>query len=316
MSNINTVDARTIKKLSATTLNDLARLHAAVYGKQVQPGYFECKYNTAYTSVNYIGFIAYDIQLQPIAFYGVIPCFIYCDGETILSAQSADTMTHPNHRNKGLFVELARLTFQLCIQSGIKLLFGFPNQNSLPGFINKLGWQAADRMDCFVIPVKAFPIQKIGTKFHLFKKLYSWYSNFILKTHLTSPHAIGSSVLKDGYGGVLRNEDYLQSKTYNVTKVITFNGANIWIKINNDLLIGDMIVSTENFAATMQHLIKTAQRLGVNQLQFHTSRGTQLHQLFAARYQPINSFPIIFKDLGNGLPTGMIKFTFADIDIF
>jgi hypothetical protein len=225
-------------------------------------------------------------------------------------------MTHPDYRNKGLFVELASRTFELCSQVSIKLLFGFPNQNSLPGFINKLGWQMAGRMDRFVIPVKTLPAEKLAIKFPSLKKLYSWYTNRVLKKHLTPLPGISSSALTTGYDGLLRNQGYLQNKTYSATRVISINGADIWIKINNGLLIGDILVTAEKFILVINQLVNIARKLGLSQVQFHVSRGTPTHQLFALHYKAGDSFPVIFKDLGSGVPTDKIKFTFADIDIF
>ncbi|GAA3977286.1 GNAT family N-acetyltransferase [Mucilaginibacter dorajii] len=316
MSNIDNSGVLCINKLSAANLGDVTKLHAAVYGKTPAPGFFERKYNTAYASAEHIGFIAYNRQIKPIAFYGVIPCFMLIDGKEVLCAQSADTMTHPDYRNKGLFVELAKRTFELCTQSGIKFLFGFPNQNSLPGFVNKLDWQMTAQMDCFVIPVKTIPLAKLVAKLPVLKRLYTGYTTMILRKYRSPKSGISSTVLNEGFDGLSRNDGYLQNKTYSHTKVISINNAQIWIKINSGLIIGDLSVTPANFAGTIDNLIKLAQKLGLQQIQYHTSRGTQLHELFAERYKAINSFPVIFKDLGSGIPTDSIRFTFADIDIF
>src|SRR6187402_3609887 len=119
-----------IERLTEELLADLTSLHQAVYQKKIALDFFKRKYNTAFTGAMYVGFLAYDGN-QPAAFYGVIPCFINCKGNSMLAAQSADTMTHPDHRGKGFFTELAELTYQLCRTEGIQVLFGFPNQNSL-----------------------------------------------------------------------------------------------------------------------------------------------------------------------------------------
>jgi hypothetical protein len=316
MSNIDNSDFLCINKLTAANLGDVTKLHMAVYGKTPESGFFERKYNTAYTSVEYIGFIAYNHQIKPIAFYGVIPCFMLIDGKEVLCAQSADTMTHTDYRNKGLFVQLANRTFELCTQVGIKFLFGFPNQNSLPGFVNKLGWQMTAQMDCFVIPVKAIPLAKFVAKLLVLKRLYADYTTMILRKYQSPKPGITSTVLNEGFDGLSRNDGYLQNKTYSRTKVISINNAPLWIKINNGLLIGDLSVTPANFNGTINSLIRLAQKLGLQQIQHHTSRGTQVHELFAKHYKAINSFPVIFKDLGSGISTDGIRFTFADIDIF
>ncbi len=172
-----------IERLSDDNLADVEKLHAAVYGKMPAARFFSMKYNTGFTGVQHIGFIAYNNDQLPIAFYAVIPCFMRFDDKIVLAAQSADTMTHPQYRNKGLFVELALLTFQLCRKADIKLIFGFPNQNSLHGFINKLGWEMTERMDCFIIPAAMFSWSGLLRKFPVLKNWYKAPAKLIEKIH-------------------------------------------------------------------------------------------------------------------------------------
>src|ERR1700753_1608637 len=118
------------ERLSVVNISDLDKLYTVVYNRQPPAGYFTKKYDTAYTGVEYTGFIAYNDRHEPAAYYGVVPCFIKYEGKLILGAQSADILTHPGHLPKDLFAHLARLTFKLCAHEGIKIIFGFPNQNS------------------------------------------------------------------------------------------------------------------------------------------------------------------------------------------
>lgn len=304
-----------MKRLNGDNLSDLITLHAAVYGRTLSLDFFQKKYDTAYTGVTYTGFIAYDEQL-PIAYYGVIPCLMSFGKQVMLAAQSADTMTHPDYRKKRLFVNLAEQTFELCQDEGIRIVFGFPNQNSLPGFISQLNWETTGAMDCFIIPVKAVPLEKLSLKFPFLKRLYAGYKQWILKKYAVDQQEDISSVLSDGYDGLLRNRPYMAYKKYTDTQLITIGGAAFWIKISNGMLIGDAAVTADSFDQVMPALIKLAARLGLRQLQFHTSTNTRLHTLFAARYKSIPSFPVIFKTIGASLPITQIKFTLADIDIF
>ena len=143
-----------IERLSKDNLNDLDGLYQAVYGKTCLPGYFQKKYATSYTGAEYLGYFAYTARDLPSPIMGVMPCFLQYKHDILLGAQSfGDTMTHPEYRNRGLFVELCNLTIDLCRQTKVKLLFGFPNQNSYPGFVNKLGWTSTGRLECFCLPV-------------------------------------------------------------------------------------------------------------------------------------------------------------------
>jgi len=256
MSNSDKTGEYCVKRLSINNLNDVTTLHTAVYGKMPPADFFLKKYGTDHTGIAYIGFIAYNKQMLPISYYGVIPCFMSCDSKSILAAQSADTMTHPEYRNRGLFVELAQQTLELCRNEGIRIVFGFPNQNSLPGFIHKLKWQTTETMDCFIIPVKAIPMERLSVKIPFLKGSYSIYTNWVLKKYLVPQQGTSNSVLSDGYDGVFRDAHYLEYKKYSATQVIHIEGAAIWMKINKGLLIGDISgVTDNNFDALMNKLL-------------------------------------------------------------
>ncbi|HZX59394.1 MAG TPA: GNAT family N-acetyltransferase [Mucilaginibacter sp.] len=305
-----------VERLGKKNLCDLDKLHTAVYGKRQAADYFEKKYDTAYLGVEYIGYIAYDNNRVPIAYYGVVPCFIRYNDQLYLGAQSVDTMTHEKYRFKGLFVQLANLTYDLAMDEGITFIFGFPNQNSLHGFLVKLKWQMTEMMDCYIIPVGIIPAEGIARKLPFTRKLYKKYQQYVLKDYLVDVKGIENSAFKDHFAGVNRNAGYLQYRTYNETQVIKVGKALLWIKIQNGLIIGDINCETVDFDDMMEKLYKLAFKLGLKSIQFHTSHQTQLAALFSERYEAQPSFYVLFKNLGSNLPLDKIKFTFADIDIF
>lgn len=302
-----------IERLSADNITDVEKLHTAVYNRVPPRNFFFTKYNTAFTGVEYTGFIAYNKQRLPVSFRGVIPCFIQFNDKIILAAQAADAMTHPDYRKQGLLAELASHTFQLCRSSGIEVIFGFPNQNSYPILVNKLGWQPTERMGCFIIPSGSFIWQRLFRK--LLKKTYTIYKQKLLKKYILTQQAINNSVIADGYAGVYRDNNYRNYKTYTTTHVIKIGSSTSWIKTNNELLIGDIELAGGNFDDLIYQLKKIARKLGIKELHFHASPQTTLHTLFAGRFTPIPSFPVIFLNL-NAIPIEKIKFTAADIDTF
>jgi GNAT superfamily N-acetyltransferase len=305
-----------IERLSNQNLADVDRLHAAVYRKTPAVNFFSLKYETAFTGIKHIGFIAYNSQKLAVAFYAVIPCFIYFDKKMILSAQSADTMTHPDHRNKGLFTALAQLTFALCRREGIQLLFGFPNQNSLPGFINKLGWEKTETMSCFIIPASKFWWDRVFNKLKFLNGLYTRYQQRQIKKYTTSQLGIANSMFTDGLCGVNRDEQFLEYKRYSNTHVIKIGEATAWVKIGRVFLIGDILAEPDEFDELITGLIKLAQKLGIKEVHFHISPDTTLYRLFLGRFDAIPSFPVICKNLGADVQLNKIKFTSADIDTF
>jgi hypothetical protein len=304
-----------IERLGKNNLSDLNTLFFAVYGKKVTEDFFQKKYDTHYTGVEYLGFIAYNHNRMPVAFYGVIPCYLCCDGNLLLAAQSADTMTHPLFRNQGLFVQLAEMTMALCKQQELRFLFGFPNQHSLPGFTNKLGWDVKMNMDCFIIPVKANKIGKITRKF-LLKKIYRTYQEKILHQHSLSVSTEPYPLFANEDCGVWRSEKYIIYKQYNSNWFIHLSNAFVWMKTGDGLIIGDMLVEAKDFDAVMETLCSIAQKMGLNKIVFHCTKTARLHSLFAGRCIPIQSFPVIFKVIGGGTRVPDFSFAYADIDTF
>lgn len=306
-----------IVRLSKTNLADVAKLHAAVYGVQVAADYFPRKYNTAYTGVEYVGVMAYNAGNIPVAYYGVIPCFIQYGNTVMLAAQSADTMTHPEFRYKGMFSELSGITFNLCRELGIRLLFGFPNQNFYQAAGSRLGWKTMEIMKRFTIPVKCLPLQSFSNKGTLFKKIYEHYSRPILEKMGMPLNGVANPVLDEGFAGISRSDAYLKYKKYNPTNVIAVGNTRIWISTRYGLTIGDIEgVRETNFIEVVNELKQVAKKLGIRQIQFHCCSGTKLCSLFTTHFQATDSYPLIFQDLGSVISPEKIKFSFADIDIF
>ena len=307
----------TVVRLNKDNLKDVAALHTAVYGRVPAPDYFPKKYKTEYTGLEYVGFIAYNSQNIPVAYYGVIPCHIQNGTQIMLAAQSADTMTHPQHRYKGMFVDLSNLTFELCRKLGIHLIFGFPNQNSYHGAVHKLGWKLTETIDCFMIPVGGIPMESVSNRFPFIKNIYSRYKKYILKKYIINQKGVTSSVIRDHFAGIYRDSAYLEYKTYSPARVIQVDNSKIWITIKSGLLIGDMEgVDEKNFTSVMNKIKSLAKRLGVMQVLFHCSPGTTLHSLFSSHYNAEPSYPALFQNFGSAIPPEKIKFTFADIDVF
>lgn len=293
-----------IVRLNKNNLGDLKKLHAAVYGVQLADDYFQKKYDTAYTGIEDVGFIGYNTDKLPVAYYGVIPCFLQYEKSIMLVAQSADTMTHPQHRNKGMFIKLSVMTFDLCRQLGITLIFGFPNQNSYPAMIKHLGWIETEKMSRFVIPVR-----------NLFSHRRKNHEA-ILEELLLPKKGIPNSVIEEGYGGVYRDKAFYQYKAFTKTYVIKISSGDVWIKINKNLIVGDIMLTGNKDQVFFDEIKELAKKLHLNKVSFQVCSGCHLHDLFARHSKAISSFPVLFKDFGSGLPLEKIKFTFADIDIF
>lgn len=74
------------------------------------------------------------------AAYAVLPRRFHVDGRDVMGALSLDTLTTESWRKRGLFVHLAKTTYARAQEEGLAFVYGFPNPNSLPGFLKHLEW--------------------------------------------------------------------------------------------------------------------------------------------------------------------------------
>lgn len=74
------------------------------------------------------------------AIYTYLPIILKLMGREVFAMQSFDTLTDHRHRSKGLFIKLATKLEQEEKTKNIQLVYGFPNENSINGFLKKLGF--------------------------------------------------------------------------------------------------------------------------------------------------------------------------------
>jgi len=91
---------------------------------------------------------------RPVGFYTVWPVKIRLTGRMVLGGQSMDTMTHPDYQGQGIFPKLANACYELSAARGYKILYGFPNPLSYPGFIQRLEWQHTGDITHWIRPIR------------------------------------------------------------------------------------------------------------------------------------------------------------------
>lgn len=107
------------------------------------PESLEFKYRNAVASAK-LATVMCDGKL--VAMNGLIPVEIWESGMPTLAWMSCDTATHPDYQGQGLFKKCVS-ALEDTIPSDA-LLFGFPNLNSMPGFI-KMGWKCLAEVDLY-----------------------------------------------------------------------------------------------------------------------------------------------------------------------
>ena len=68
-------------------------------------------------------------------------------GEPARAAQIGDTYTHPAFRRQGVFSRCVQACTTYCLEHDIDVIYGTPNDQSLPGYRDKLGYPVARGAD-------------------------------------------------------------------------------------------------------------------------------------------------------------------------
>jgi hypothetical protein len=82
-----------------------------------------------------------------VAHYVTIPVVYNIEGKKTKGLLSLNTATHVSHQGKGLFTKLANKTYENGAKEGYEFVIGVANQNSTPGFLNKLGFELVSPLE-------------------------------------------------------------------------------------------------------------------------------------------------------------------------
>lgn len=300
------------ERLNETLLKDVTRLHNSVYKQKAKDNLYQKKYNTSYAGKINLGIIAYDEANIPISFCGIIPCFLHKMNERILAGQIVDGMTEKEYRKKGIFSEILKRIADLCIDEGIQVSFGFPNQNSHE-VEKKAGWTETDVMDRFEITVHTLPVIRL---FPFIKNYFIRQQNKAFKKYLLGGGELNSSIENGNHWSVLRDRDYLLYKCYSGSFMIKSGSGKMWVRLNEVLFIGDVPDKESEIKNGIKKLKRIAFLSGVKKIIFQASTGSRFHDLFINVYEPMPSFPVLIRSFAENIDTENIKFTFADLDLF
>lgn len=215
-----------------------------------------------------IGYIAIHVATgQPAAYYGVFPLKILMDKKIVLAAQSGDTMTHIDHRKKGLFIQLSKLTYEKCQERGISVIYGSPNKSSYHGLVNRLNWQHTENINCYHLKVriKTFPFPKLCLKNKRLFLLYLLFAKKILtKKVIHAPDSFTNSFSPQGLARVLRDKNYLNYKADKDKIFIKIEEVIFWIKLCDTIWIGEISNYSKITPVILRKLQRIAFWLGYN----------------------------------------------------
>lgn len=276
------------------------------------------KYNTDKWMFRNLGFLAKDENGDNAGYYGAFPITMNIDGKPHLVAQSGDTMTAPEHQKKGLFVELAKQTYMLAEKEGFSFVFGFPNENSLPGFKNKLNWIFTGYMQDFKIGNKTIPICELSSKSNCIKKIYKFYLKIALNTYRLSAEKNGLEFYdKLPYAFIPKDANFFKYKRTDFTYLIKMKGFILLVKLDVHLVIGEVKEFPKD---KIKDFLKTVNQLAKLTLSketvFSVSKNHWLYDYLSSEITPTNGLPIGYISFKPDIKLEDVVLTRADYDTF
>lgn len=250
-------------------------LYQDAFKKSLSHNDFCNRFNTKSRGIEFVGFIAIHRQTgMAAAFYGVFPLKILSNNSELSAAVSGDTMTHHQHRKKGLFVMLAKMTYEKCKKLGIQLIYGFPNNQSYHGLVSNLGWNHVnDLMEWnYSLRFKISPVHKIIKQIPTLRPLFNAYARQVLKKYIVSNIRSFNNHNSEKYCVVCRDLDYITYKKSEERMFIKIENVIIWIKLSSFLWIGDFSDLEQVNNSIMDRLKLLARLLGYNTIRFHINK--------------------------------------------
>ncbi|MEO0310958.1 MAG: hypothetical protein RIQ89_615 [Bacteroidota bacterium] len=99
-----------------------------------------------------------------VAQYLLWPVLYSCNGVSVQGSLSVNTITARSHRGKGLFIQLAKEAYNDCLKKKLLFTIGFPNKNSIHGFVNRLNFKIIDSLNYFNF-INFTSLNKLGLKY-------------------------------------------------------------------------------------------------------------------------------------------------------
>ncbi len=297
---------------------DIQKLYFLSFGIRESLDTIRTKYDTQLFGCKNVGVIAHH-DGDPAAYYGVFPIVLSWDEKDMLVAQSGDTMTAPAHQKKGLFTRLATETYELAEKVGVQLVFGFPNQNSYPGFKHKLAWRFNGFMQRFTLPVRTLPLCELAAKFSFLRPAYQKYVRGKLASYSLNPESdLRGFDFSQTRGRIRKDKRFFSYKMARENVyLIEKDGYKMLIKVETHLFIGEIArIMESEVDGLLKSITKLAKMLKCKKVIFTYSSNHWMYPFLSKHLEADTSLPIGFFEINKDLDPSDIQFSNADYDTF
>ena len=316
-----------IKRADANDIHVIASL-ASIVGKNSARRYAEIseKFARSISGPGFIGYIAYaqnvdqapPIEPTPAAYYGIFLGLVNLGGREILAGQSGDTMTHPDHRGKGLFVRLAEITYQTAKQEGVEFVYGIPNSASHHGFAKRLNWKFPFKMRTKNIFVPTIPVGLLRRRYGNRPLGFGSYSRKLLELlfNTETPDGILGNRGRSENGCIRDTHSWTHDRLRLVC--IRHRHTGIILKYDGDLGIGEISgePSKGEVISIVVRLLIVAILLGSIRIKSFFSPETPLEMAFSKVGGISESMWFGYLKLAGDDDPSMLKLSYFDYDTY
>lgn len=99
----------------------------------------------------------------------VTPKRLHLKGELILAGEIGDTYTDELYQRQGMFAQLVNQSRQDVLKSGLKFIYGTPNNQSLPGYEKKAGFS----------PLRSIDVVALSFPLNIQSRLLAYFPKFL-----------------------------------------------------------------------------------------------------------------------------------------
>lgn len=161
-------------------LNDeykILELFRQVFNKDMKLKYWRWRYNRS--NKKYIT-LMFDNEIL-VGHYAIFPLEILYNGNIINTGFSMTTMTSSEYKNLGIFKSLAKQVY-LDSYNELKIIWGFPNDNSLHGFVKYLEWNNLFDINMLMIDIESDLKNRNNNIYHI-NQFTNNYDELFLSTY-------------------------------------------------------------------------------------------------------------------------------------
>ena len=251
-----------------------------------------------------------------VGFRSFWPWEFICRGQVLKAYQPVDTVVHPDFQGLGLFTKLTVKALKQASEIGADLLFNFPNQNSLPGYL-KLGWNYVSKLSWLVKPLRPF---------HLLKTLKNKEKAIPVELdekYRITPEMCDELIERESFDGLLRTRQSKEFLWWRYGENLFFKYGALQVsegrkklsaifEVNQkgtrrEMIIVDILGSSELIRKLFKELIIVAKSVNVDFVTTIVTNGYEMEKLRSLGFMKVRKKNLVALPLNLSLESKAIK---------